>query len=166
VAEAEVRIEEVEVEDALGPMGEDQSRSVVAVAEFDGAAGFQAAEDADEAVAEATLTDLLLDEVFFTDVPLEVEVGGAVLGGEVLGAGDEKFGFFCRKGEEVFAFDAEGMINEAVEVGFSGEREVPLEDHSIVTTENSDKGRSELDEESVRRCHGVLLQKGACATPV
>jgi hypothetical protein len=49
VPEPELRIEEVE--DPLGSAGEDESGSAVAVAEFDGAAGFLAAEDADESFA-------------------------------------------------------------------------------------------------------------------
>src|SRR5262249_12047367 len=60
VAEAELRIEEVEVKDALGPAGEAESRPAVAVAQFDGAAGFLAAEDAHQALAEASLAQLLL----------------------------------------------------------------------------------------------------------
>jgi len=45
VAEAELGIEEVEIEQPLGPLGEDQSRSAFAVEEFDGAAIFLAAQD-------------------------------------------------------------------------------------------------------------------------
>jgi hypothetical protein len=88
-----------------------------------------------------------------------------VPGGEVLGVGDEKFGLFFHEGEEVFTLDAEGMIDEAVEVGLVREGEVPLEDHSIMAGKGGDKGRGELGEERVRRVHGVLLQKGASATP-
>ena len=66
---------------------------------------------------------------------------------------------------QVFALDAENMIDEAVEVGFVGEGKVSLEDHSILATQDGDDGRSELDEERVSRWHGVLLRKGASATP-
>jgi hypothetical protein len=165
VAEAELGIEEVEIEDALGPLGEDQSRSAVAVAEFDGAAGLLAAQDTDEALMEPAFANLVLDEVFLAGLSLEVDVWGTFLGGEVFGMGDEAFGFLLHEGQEIFTLDAERMIDEAIEVGFIGEREVSLEDHSIVATENGDNGGSELDEESVRRWHGVLLQKGVSATP-
>jgi hypothetical protein len=57
------------------------------------------------------------------------------------------------------------VVNEAIEVGFVAEGEVSLEDHSILTTQDGDDGRSELDEERVRHLHGVLLRKGASATP-
>jgi hypothetical protein len=40
-----------------------------------------------------------------------------------------------------------------------------LEDDSIMAGEGGDNGRGELDEEGVRRLHGVLLRKGASATP-
>jgi hypothetical protein len=164
VAEAKLRIEEVEVENTLGPGGEDESRPAVAVAEFDGAAGFLAAEDADEALAQTAFVDLLLDEVFLAVASLEVDVGGTVAGGEVFGVPDEEFGFVFGEGQEVFALDAESMIDEAVEVGFVREREVSLEDHAILAAQDGDDGRGELDEKRVRRLHGVLLQKGASAT--
>ena len=61
--------------------------------------------------------------------------------------------------------DAEGVVDEAVKVGLVGEGEVPLEDQSIMAGQNGDEGRGELGEERVRRVHGVLLQKGASATP-
>jgi hypothetical protein len=165
VAEPELGVEEVEVQDPLGPAGEDESGSAVAVAELDGAAGFLTAEDTDEAVAEAAFPDLVLHEVFLAVASLEVEVGGAVLGGEVFGVGDQEFGLLLGEGEEVLAADAEGMVHEAVEVGLVGEGEVSLEEDAIVAAENGDDGRGEPDEKRVRRLHGVLLQKGACATP-
>jgi hypothetical protein len=165
VAEAELGIEEVEIEDALRPLGEDQSRSAIAVAEFDRTASLLAAEDTDKALAEPAFADLLLDEVFLAGMSLEVKVRGPFLGGEVFGMSNEEFGFFFQEREEIFTLDAEGMIDEAIKVGFVGEREVSLEDHSIMATENGDDGRSELDEKSVLRGHGVLLQKGASATP-
>jgi len=69
------------------------------------------------------------------------------------------------EGEEVLAGDAEGAIDEAVEVGLVREGEVPFEDHAIMAGENGDDGRGELDEKRVGRLHGVLLRKGASATP-
>jgi hypothetical protein len=88
-----------------------------------------------------------------------------VLGGEVFGVGDQDFGLLLGEGGEVLAPDAEGMVHEAVEVGLVGEGEVSLEEDAIPAAENGDDGRGELDEKRVRRLHGVLLQKGACATP-
>jgi hypothetical protein len=57
------------------------------------------------------------------------------------------------------------MIDKAVEVGLVGEGEVSLEEDAIVAAENGDDRRGELDAERVGRWHGVLLQKGASATP-
>jgi hypothetical protein len=165
VAETEVRIKAVEIENALGPAGEDEPGPAVAVAEFDGAAVLLAAEDADETLAETAFADLVLYELFLAVVSLEVDVRGTLPGSEVLGMGDEEFGFFLREGQEIFALDAEGMIDEAIKVSFVGEREVSLEDYSIMATKGGDDGRSKLDEERVRHWHGVLLRKGACATP-
>jgi hypothetical protein len=165
VAEAELGIEEIEIEDALGPLREGQSWSALAVEEFDGTAGLLAAEDADEALAEPTFADLLLDEFFLAVIPLQVAVRSTFLSGEVFGVGDESIGFVLYEGEEIFTLDAERMIDEAIKVGVVGEREVPLEDHAIVAAENGDDGGSELDEESVRLSHGVLLQRGMSATP-
>jgi hypothetical protein len=108
VAQAKLLVQEVEVQDALGPKGEDEPGSAVAVAELDGAAGLLAAEDADEAIAQLAGADLLLHEVFLAVTALEVDVGGAVAGGEVFGVGDEEFGLLFREGREVFALDAEG----------------------------------------------------------
>jgi len=165
VAEAELGIEEVEVENTLRAAGEDESGAALAIAEFDGAAGLLAAKDADEALAQAARADLLLDEVFLAVVPLEVLVRGAVLGGEVFGVANDECGFFLREDQEIFTLDAEGMINKAVKVGLIGEREMSLEDYAIMAGKNGDDGRGELDEKRVRRWHGVLLQKGISTTP-
>jgi hypothetical protein len=165
VAEAELRIEAVEVENTLGPAGEDEPGPPVAVAEFDGASCLLAAEDADEALAETTFADLLLHEVFLAVASLEIDERSTLLGGEVFGVCNEAFGFVLGEGQEIFALDAEGMIDEAVKVGFVGEREVSLEDHSIMAAKNGDGGGGELDEKRVRRMHGVLLRKGASVTP-
>src|SRR5262245_58187568 len=62
------------------------------------------------------------------------------------------------EGQEVFALDAEGMSDETVEVGLTGERQVALEDHSIRAGPNGAKGRGELDDERVWRVHGVRLR--------
>jgi hypothetical protein len=165
VTETELRIEEVEVEDALGPAREDEAGPAVAVAEFDRAAGLLAAQDADQPFAEAACADLLPDEVFLAMTSLEVDVRSVVPGSEILGVCDEEFGFFLCEGQEIFALDAEAVVNEAIEVGFVGEGKVSLKDHSILATQDGDDGRSELDEERVGRWHGVLLQEGASATP-
>ena len=155
VPEPELRVEEVVVQDALRPAGEGEPGPAVAVAELDGAAGLLAAEDADEALAEAALADLLLHEVFLAVAALEVDVGGAVAGGEVLGVVDEEFGLFLHEGQEIFTLNAEGMIDEAVEVGLARERQVSPEDHSIRAGEDGDEGGGELGEERVRRVHGA-----------
>src|SRR5713101_7701215 len=165
VAEAEFRIQEVEVEDALGPAGEGEPGPTIAVAEFDRAAGLLAAEDADEALAETAFADLLLHEVFLAVASLKVDIRGTLPSSEVFGVGDEEFGFFLCEGQEIFTLDAESMIDEAIEVGFVGERQVSLEDYSILATKGGDDGGSELDDKRVRRLHGVLLRKGASATP-
>src|SRR6185369_4873424 len=114
MAEAELRIEKVEVKHPLRPGGEREPRSPVAVAELDGATGLLAAQDADQALAETAFADLLLHQVFLAVTPLEIDVRGAFPGGEGFGVADEKFGFFFREGREVFALDAEGMIDKAV----------------------------------------------------
>src|SRR5262249_13073677 len=123
VAEAELGVEEVEVQHALGPKGEDEPGSAVAVAELDGAAGVLAAQDTDEALAEAACADLRPHEVFLAVAALEVDVGGAVPGSAVFSVGDEAFGFALREGREVFTLDAEGVVGEAVKVGLVGEGE-------------------------------------------
>jgi len=106
-----------------------------------------------------------LDEVFLAVASLEIDERSTLLGGEVFGVCNEEFGFFLGEVQEIFALDAEGMIDEAIEVGFVREREVSLEDHSIMAAKNGDDGGGELDEKRVRRMHGVLLQKGASVTP-
>jgi hypothetical protein len=165
MAEAELGIEEVEIEDALRPTGEHEPGPTVAVTEFDRTAGLLATENTDEALAETAFADLLLHQVLLAGASLQVDVRGVVAGGKVFGVGDQEFGFFLREGEEIFAFDAEGMIDEAIEVDLIGEGEMSLEDHSIMASQNGDNGWGELDEKRVRRWHGVLLRKGACATP-
>src|SRR5262249_41376079 len=74
VTEAELRVEEVEVEDALGPAGENEPGPAVAITEFDRAAGLLTTEDADQPFAESACADLLLDEVFLAMASLEVDV--------------------------------------------------------------------------------------------
>src|SRR5262249_59514887 len=71
VAEAERRVEKVEVQNALGPAGEDEPGPAGAVAELDRAARLLTAKDADEALAQAAGADLLLHEVFLAVAALE-----------------------------------------------------------------------------------------------
>ena len=129
-----------------------------------GSVDYGAVGDSPPVFAQAAGADLLLHEVFLAMTALEVDVGGTLPGGEVFSVGDEVFGFALREGREVFALKAKGVVDEAVKVDFVGEREVSLEDQSIVAGKNGDEGRGELGEERVRR-HGVLLQRGASATP-
>jgi hypothetical protein len=107
----------------------------------------------------------LLDQFLFAVSTLEVVVGSVVLSSELLGVLNELLGFFLQEGEEVLARNAEGMIHEGVEACFIAKGEMPFEDHSIRTGEDSDNGRSELDEKRIGYVHGVLLQKGASVTP-
>src|SRR5262249_47434310 len=165
VDQAELGVEEVEVEDALGPGGEGQARGATAVAELDGAAGLLTAQDADEPLAEAPVADGLLDDLLLSVAALEVVVGGLVLLGELLGVVNELVGFLLQPREEVLARDAEDAVHEAVEVGLAAEGQVAFEDDSIGAGEDAEEGRSELDEERAGAVHGVLLRKGASATP-
>jgi hypothetical protein len=106
-----------------------------------------------------------MDEGLLALTPLEVVVGGLLLGGELLGVLDELLGFLLQPGKEVFAGDAEDTVHKAVEVGLAAERQMSFEDDSIRAGEDGDEGRSELDDERIRVAHGVLLQRGASATP-
>jgi hypothetical protein len=51
--------------------------------------------------------------------PIQRVVLRIVAGGEILGVGDKEIGLFLREGQEIFTLDAEGMIDEAVEVDLS-----------------------------------------------
>src|SRR5262249_6737146 len=113
-----------------------------------------AAQDADETLAQAAFADLLLHQVFLAVAPLKIDVGSIVVGGELFGVRDETLRFALGEGQEVFASDAEGMIDEALKVGLVGDGEVALEADAILAAENGDAGRGELDEERVRRLHG------------
>jgi hypothetical protein len=85
-------------------------------------------------------------------------VRGVVLLGEGFGVGDEGIGLLFEEGEEVLALDAEGMIDKAIEVGVVTEGEVAPEEEAIQAAENGADGAGELDDKSVVRRPGVLLQ--------
>jgi hypothetical protein len=109
-------------------------------------------------LVEAAFADDLVDEFFLAVAALEVTIRGIVTLGEGLSVGDEFVGFTLEEVQEVGAAHAEGMVHEAVEVGFAAEGEVSLEDHAIEAGQDGDKGRGELGDERVRRLHGVLLR--------
>ena len=63
MAQAEVGVQEVEVEHALRAWAEGQAGLALAVQQLDGAAGFLTAQHAHQSFAQAALADGLLDQV-------------------------------------------------------------------------------------------------------
>ena len=86
-------------------------------------------------------------------------VRGLVLLREAFGVGDEFVRLAFQKREEVFAFDAESMIDKTIEVGIVAEGEVALEEDAIKAAENGNDRGGELDDKTVVGRHGVLLRR-------
>ena len=79
VDQAQVGIEEVEVEHALRPACVDQAGAVLGVGQLEAGAAFHAAEDADQPFADRPLSQELVDELILAAGRLEVLVLGAGL---------------------------------------------------------------------------------------
>jgi hypothetical protein len=156
VHQAELGVEEVEVEDALRTLAEGELRTVLATEELDAAAEFFAAQDGDQAVATRLLFEQLMDEPVLVRLGFEVLVGGVGVLGQPLSVLDETLGERFDEGQEILAFDFEAVIDEAIEVFVAAEGKVAVKNHSVMAGQDGYNGRRESFDKTV---HGVLLQR-------
>ena len=84
VDQAQLGIEEVEVEHALRSACVDQAGPVLGVDQLEAGAAFHAAEDADQPFADRPLSQQLVDQLVFAVSTLEVVVLGTGLLGQAL----------------------------------------------------------------------------------
>ena len=87
--EAELRIEEVVIEDALLAGLGDEARPLFVGNEGEGVAGFLGAKDADESGFDTLLADQLLGPCFFLEETGAIQIGSAGLASESLGMFDQ-----------------------------------------------------------------------------
>src|SRR6185312_15569313 len=114
--EAELRIEEVVIEDTLLSRLGDESRPLLAGNESEGVAGFQGAEDTDEPFFEALFANERLGPLVLLEGAGAIEIGALRLACELLGMSDEPIGPLRGKGlHEVGAADFEDVIDESFE---------------------------------------------------
>lgn len=154
VDQAEVGVKAVVIEDALGSVGETQLRASVAVSEFDGAAGFLAAQNGHQTFAEPVLADQISDELFLAASALQVQVRSAGGCGGLLGVQDQGFGLLLQEGQEIFAPHLQSVVDEIVEGCIVSEGQISLENDSIKALQNGYNRGSELAEEIIREFHG------------
>jgi hypothetical protein len=127
----------------------------LAVTQFDGAAGFQAAEHGHEAIVVGLFPEEFADALFLVVFAVEELVGCIGLLSGRLGVIDQKLRLLFDEGQEVLAFDFQAVIDEAIEVVVAAEREMAMKNDAVMAGENGYNGRSESLNEAV---HGVLLQ--------
>lgn len=156
VDQAELGIDEIEVEDTLRALAEGEARPVLAVQQLDGAAGFHATEDGDEAVVVGALTQELSNQLLLVVLALQELVRHAGLLRQLLAMLDEALGLLLDERQEILAFELEGVIDEAVEVVVTAEGKMAMKNDSIMAGEGGYNGRRESLDEAV---HGVLLQR-------
>ena len=166
VDQAQVGIEEVEVEHALLPACVDQAGAVLAGDQLEAGAAFHAAEDADQPFADRPLSQELVDELVLAVGALEVVVLGAGLLGQALGVIDQGFGLFLGEVHEVAASDLEDMVDEPFEGRSVGDGQIALEDDAVEAGEHGDDQVGKLGDEARQRLHGVLLRVGASSNPI
>src|SRR5262249_32517019 len=137
--QAQLRVEEVEVQHALLPPRIDQARASLATDELEAGAAFHAAEHGDQALDEVrSLAQDLIDEPVLAVGPPEEAVFDAGLLGRSLGAVDQGLGLTLGEGHEVAAADLEDAVDEALEGRPIGDGEVALEDDAIEAGEHGD----------------------------
>ena len=144
----------VVVENSLGAVSKDEFRTLYAVTELHRTAGLLTAEYGDQSFGDSVTSDDVTDEAFLTELPLAVLVGSALAGGEGLAMVDERFRMLSEHRNKILAKDSQGLVDKGVQMGVAAEREVPLENDSIKTTQTCYNGGGELFDEDV---HGVLL---------
>lgn len=154
----ELGVEVVEVKHALRPGLSDETRSLVALDEFEAGAGLHAAQDTDESFEQTAFAGDLVSEIVLALSPFEETVRGAFGVGQVLGVCDDAFGLFLGELEEVLAFDLEDVIDEALQVGPVPEGEVALEENAVKAGKARYNEGGEFSDKADDRFHGVLLQ--------
>ena len=166
VDQAQVGIEEVEVEHALRPACVDQAGAVLGVGQLEAGAAFHAAEDADQPFADRPLSQKLVDELILAVGALEVVVLGAGLLGQALGVIDQGFGLFLSEIHEVAASNLEDVVDEPFESRSVGDGQIALEDDAVKAREHGDDQVGKLGDEARQRLHGVLLRVGTTSNPI
>ncbi len=157
VDQAELRIEEVEVQHPLRPTSEDEPRTFRAVQQLHRAASFHAAEDGDQAFGDAARSDVLGNEGFLALVALQKLIRRLRFPRQGLGVVHERLRLLLDPGQEILAPHAEFAIDKGVEIPVGAEGEMTLENHSIMATQRRYNRIGELLREVEARRHGVLL---------
>ena len=167
VDQAQLGIEEVEVQDALLPPRVDQARSALAGGQPEAGAALHAAEDDDQALDQVgSLSQDLIDQLVLAMGPLKEAVFDAGFLGHPLGVVDDGVGLFLGEGHEVASSDLEDVVDEALEGRPIGDGQVALEEDAIEAGEHGDDQAGKLGDEARQRLHGVLRRVGASANPI
>ena len=110
-------------------------------------AAFLAAENADQPVADRSLSQQLVDELVFAVNTLEVVVLGTDLLDQTFGEIDQGLGLFLSEGHEVLASDLENVIDEPLKSRSVGDGQIALEDHAVKAREHGDDQVGKLGDE-------------------
>src|SRR5579883_2606681 len=166
VDQAQLRVEEVGVQDALLPPRIDQARSALAGGQPEAGAALHAAEDDDQALDQVgSLSQDLVDQLVLAMGPLKEAVVAAGFLGHLLGVVDDGVGLFLGEGHEVAPPDLEDVVAEAFEGRAVGEGQMAREEDAIEAGEHGDDQAGKLGDEARQRLHGVLRWSGASREP-
>ena len=132
VDQAELRIEEVVIEDPLLPGSADELRPFGAGHECEGRTGFLGAEDADESLGDALVADEVVGPLVLAELAGAIHVGAAGLLRPALGMLDQAVGVLGRHGfHEVATANFQNAIDEVFEFAGSRQGQMALEDDPV-----------------------------------
>jgi hypothetical protein len=160
VNQAQIRIKEIKVQDALLPPRVDQAGTILTVLDFEAWAALHAAKNADESLADRTLSQDLVDNRFLAMRSLKELVFGASLLRQSLRVLDNDLGLFLSKDHEFAAPNPEDVVDEALKRRPACDRQITREANPVKTREHGNDQTGKLGDEARQRLHGVLLLRG------
>ena len=136
---AELRIEEVVIENPLLPGSAHELRSAGARYECEAGAGFQGAEDADESLGDALVPDEALGPFVLAELAGAIDVVTTGVLRPVAGMSDQAVGVLrCHDFHEVGSADLQNAIDKVLEFARRRQRQMALEDDPVETREYGD----------------------------
>jgi len=157
VDQAELRIEEVVIEDPLLSVSTDELGPLRARHECEGRTGFLSAEDADEPLGDALVADEVLGPFVLAELAGAIQVCAAFFSRPFLGMLDQTIGVLgCHGFHEVAAANFQNAIDETFEFAGSRQGQMAFEEDTVEAMQGANDEAGELDQKAPRRTHGIL----------
>jgi hypothetical protein len=155
--QAQLRVEEIVVKNALLPRPGHKLRPLLAGNEGERVAGFLSAEDADEAFFDAMFAKESFRPRLFFEGAGAIQIRSPRLASDVLGVLNEGLGELRSDDvHEMATPHLEGPIDEFFELGQRRHGQMSLEDHAVETMQRANNKAGKLGDEAPYCIHGIL----------